>query len=119
MADFTRDMLRSVYERELLPVFGKIKLQEISHEDLRALTDRIVEHGAPATAVHPRELVLQIFRWVIERGQKVDNPAELVHPVSIARFELRDRALTPEEIGLMYQYIERIGTSPPLYMSCR
>lgn len=61
-----------------------------------------------------RELVLQIFRWAIERGQKVDNPAELVRPASIARFEPRDRALTPEEIGLMYQYIERIGTSPSI-----
>ncbi|MGR9782121.1 tyrosine-type recombinase/integrase, partial [Escherichia coli] len=31
---------------------------------------------------------------------------------SIARFEPRDRALTPEEIGLTYQYMERVGTSP-------
>lgn len=114
MADSTRDMRRSVYERELLPRFGKMKLQEIGHEDLRALTDHIVERGAPATAVHARELVLQIFRWAIERGQKVENPAELVRPASIARFEPRDRALTPEEIGLMYQYIERIGTSPSI-----
>lgn len=61
-----------------------------------------------------RELVLQIFRWAIERGQKVENPAELVRPASIARFEPRDRALTPDEIGLMYQYIERIGTTPSI-----
>ncbi|MDD3758108.1 MAG: site-specific integrase [Advenella sp.] len=66
------------------------------------------------TLAEARELVLQIFRWAIERGQKVDNPAELVRPASIARFEPRDRALTPEEIGLMYQYIERIGTSPSI-----
>ena len=85
---------------------------EITHEDLRALTDAIVERGAPATAVHVREIVLQVFRWAIERGQKVENPAELVRPTSIARFEPRDRALTPEEIGLMYQYMERVGTSP-------
>lgn len=114
MADSTRDMRRSVDERELLPTFGQLKLQEISHEDLRAQTDRIVERGAPATAVHARELVLQIFRWAIERGQKVENPAELVRPASIARFEPRDRALTPDEIGLMYQYIERIGTTPSI-----
>lgn len=58
---------------ELLPRFGKMKLQEIGLEDLRALADHIVERGAPATAVHARELVFQIFRWAIERGQKVDN----------------------------------------------
>ncbi|STH54933.1 Prophage CP4-57 integrase [Escherichia coli] len=69
---------RSVYERELKPKFSNQKLVEITHEDLRALADAIVERGAPATAVHVREIVLQVFRWAIERGQKVENPAELV-----------------------------------------
>lgn len=112
MADSTRDMRRSVYERELKPKFANQKLVEISHEDLRLLTDAIVERGAPATAVHVREIVMQVFRWAIERGQKVENPADLVRPTSIAKFEPRDRALTPDEIRLMYQYMERVGTSP-------
>ena len=114
MADSTRDMRRSVYDRELKPKFSNQKLAEITHEDLRALTDSIVERGAPATAVHVREIVMQVFRWATERGQKVENPADLVRPTSIARFEPRDRALTSDEIGLMYQYIERVGTSPTI-----
>ena len=114
MAPNTRDMRRSVYERELKPKFGNSKLIEITHEDLRALTDAIVERGAPATAVHSREIVLQVYRWAIERGQKVENPADLVRPSTIAKFEPRDRALTPDEIGLMYQYMERIGTTPSI-----
>ncbi len=114
MADFTRDMRRAVYERDLKARFGNLKLTEITHEDLRALTDAIVERGAPATAVHAREIVYQVYRWAIERGQKVENPAELVRPASIAKFAPRDRALTPEEIGLMYQYLERVGTSPSI-----
>ena len=52
--------------------FGNQKLVEITHEDLRAPTDAIVERGAPATAVHSREVVLQVYRGVIERGRKVD-----------------------------------------------
>lgn len=114
MADSTRDMRRAVYERELRSKFTNQKLAEITHEDLRALPDAIVDRGAPATAVHAREIVLQVFRWAIERGQKVDNPAERVRPTSIARFEPRDRTLTPEEIGLMYRYMERVGTSPTI-----
>ena len=78
------------------------------------MTSAIVERGAPATAVHVREVVMQVYRWAIERGQKVDNPAEMVRPNSIARFEPRDRALAPDEIALMYQYIERIGTTPSI-----
>jgi hypothetical protein len=35
MADSTRDMRRSVYERELKPKFSNQKLVEITHEDLR------------------------------------------------------------------------------------
>jgi integrase len=112
MADSTRDMRKSVYERDLKQKFGSMKLTEITHEDLRALTDAIVERGAPATAVHAREVVHQVFRWAKERGQNVDNPAEMVRPSAIAKFEPRDRALTPDEIGLMYQYMERIGTMP-------
>ncbi len=77
---------------------------------MRTLTDVIVERGAPATAVHSREIVMQVFRWAIERGQKVENPADLVRPTSIAKFEPRDRALPPDEIALMYQYMDRIGT---------
>lgn len=114
MAESTRDMRRSVYQRELKSKFAQQKLTEITHEDLRALTDNIVERGAPATAVHAREIVLQVYRWAIERGQKVENPADLVRPASIAKFEPRDRALTPVEIGLMYRYMERVGTTPSI-----
>ena len=55
---------------------------------------------------------MQVFRWATERVQKVENLAELMRPTNITRFEPRDRALTPEEIGLVYQYRERVGTSP-------
>jgi hypothetical protein len=77
MAHSTRDMQRSVYERDLKAKFGNLKLTEITHEDLRALTDAIVERGAPATAVHARGVVYQVYRCAIERGQKVENPPSL------------------------------------------
>jgi hypothetical protein len=114
VAESTRDMRRSVYERELKPRFEKRKLPEITAEDIRMMADVIVARGAPATAVHAREVILLVYRWAIEKGQKVENPAEQVRPTSIARFEPRERALTPSEIGLMYEYIERIGTTPSI-----
>lgn len=119
MADSTRDMRRSVYERELNPKFANQKLSEITHEDLRALTDAIVERGAPATAVHSREVVMQVYRWAVERGQKVENPAELVRPSAIARFQPRERALSPDEIGLMYEYLEKVAAGPQFRVACK
>ncbi len=109
MADSTRDMRRACYQRELASTFGNKHLNEITHEDLRNLTSQIAARGAPATAVHTREVVMQVFRWAIERGQKVDNPADLVRPTSIARFTPRERALSPDEIGLMYAYLDRVA----------
>lgn len=114
MADSTRDMRRSVYERDVKPKLGSMKLGEITHEDVRLMADGIVARGAPATAVHAREIVMLVFRFAILKGQQVANPADLVPPTSIARFEPRERALEPAEIKLFYRYIERIGTSPSI-----
>jgi len=39
----------------------------------------------------------------------------LVRPTTIAKFEPRDRALAPDEVGLVPQYMERIGTTPCIW----
>ncbi len=68
MAESTRDMRRSTYERDLRAAFGKLKMSEITHEDLRILCDRVVDRGAPAVAVHAREIVMMVYRYANERG---------------------------------------------------
>ena len=119
MADSTRDMRRACYDRELKGPFGNKLMTEITHDDLRHLTDKIVERGAPATAVHSREVVMQIYRWANERGLKVENPADMVRPTSIAKFQPRERALSPDEIGLMYQYLDKVAAGPQFKVACK
>lgn len=119
MADSTRDMRKSVYERDLAGRFGKMRLVEITAEDVRAMAEAVLARGAPATAVHAREIVLMVFRYAIERGQRVPNPAEDVAPRTIATFEPKDRALTSDEIGLFYQYLEKVGTTPSIRAACK
>ena len=119
MAESTRDMRRSVFERDLREPFGRLKLREISHEDLRSLCDKIVARGAPATAVHVREIVQLVYRYALERGQRHENPADLVRPTSIARFQPKDRALSAEEIGLLYEYLERVSTAPTFRLAVK
>ena len=60
-----------------------------------------------------------MYRWAIERGQKVENLADLVRPASIARFVLRDRTLTPAELGLLYCYMEKVGTTPSIHAAVK
>ncbi|AOJ09619.1 tyrosine-type recombinase/integrase [Burkholderia mayonis] len=119
MADSTRDMRRSIYERELKPKWANKKLEENTHEDLRDLTDAIVERGAPATAVHVRDIVMLVYRYAAERGKSVANPADMVRPTSIARFEARERALSPDEIGLFYEYLDSAAAGPQFKVACR
>ena len=77
MADSTRD---------IAPTWKNRLLKEIAPEDLRALCGKVKDRGAPATAIHVRDIVKQIFAFAILHGEKVPNPAGDVGPASIATF---------------------------------
>lgn len=63
MAESTRDMRRAVYERDLKRPFGSLLLHEITHNELRSVCDAILARGAPATAVHARDIVKLVFKY--------------------------------------------------------
>ncbi|QBH20805.1 site-specific integrase [Alcaligenes faecalis] len=119
MAESTRDMRRSVYLRELEPKFGRLKMPEITPEDIRILCGEIVDRGAPATAVHVREIVMLVFRFAIERGYSGKNPATEIRPSSIATFAPRSRSLSPEEVGMMCRYLDRVVAGPQFKVATR
>ncbi|MFO0001458.1 MAG: tyrosine-type recombinase/integrase, partial [bacterium] len=102
MPDSTRSMRKSILDRDILPVFKSRLLSEISPEDLRDLCNKVKGRGAPATAIHVRDIIKQIYGFVILHGEKVANPADDVGPSSIATFVPRDRALSPTEIRVLH-----------------
>lgn len=110
MADSTRAMRRSIFERELVPVWRNRLLSEITPDDLRALCAKIVGRGAPATAIHVRDILKQIYGFAILHGEKAANPADDVGPASIATFTPKDRALSPTEIRIMLRQLEHVAT---------
>lgn len=85
-------------------------LTEITPDDLRAQCGKIVERGAPATAIHVRGILKQIYGFAILHGEKVPNPADDVGPASIATFTPKDRALSPAEIRVMLKELEKVAT---------
>ena len=119
MAESTRSMRRSVFERELLPIWRKRLLNEITPDDLRAHCAAIVERGAPATAIHVRDILKQIYGFAILHGEKVANPADEVGPASIASFVPRDRSLSPAEIRVMLKQLEHVTTLPTIRLGLR
>lgn len=119
MADSTRAMRRSIYERDILPTFRNRLLTEIAPDDLRVMCGKVKERGAPATAVHVRDIVKLIFAFAILHGEKVANPADEVGPASIATFVPKDRSLSPGEIRVMLGQLEHVPTLPTIRLGMK
>ena len=119
MADSTRAMRRSIFERDILPAFRNRLLPEILPEDLRGLCAKVKERGAPATAVHVRDIVKLVFAFAVLHGEKVANPADEVGPASIATFVPKDRSLSPAEIRIMLSQIEHVATLPTIRLGIK
>jgi integrase len=119
MADSTRAMRRVIFDRDLLPTFRNRLLTEISPDDLRALCGKVKDRGAPATAIHVRDILKQIYGFAILRGEKVKNPADEVGPASIATFVAKDRALSPTEIRIVLKELEHVPTLPTIRLGLR
>lgn len=119
MADSTRNMRRSIFNREVLPQWRSRLLSEITPDDIRAHCKTIVDRGAPATAIHVRDIVKQIYAWAILHGEKIDNPADGVGPASIATFRPRDRSLSPGEIRIMLGLLGEVATLPTIRLGLK
>lgn len=119
MAESTRDLRRSVYERDLKRPFERLKLSEISHDQLRRLCDGILARGAPATAVQAREIVMMVYRYAGQRGDEHENPADKVPPCAIATFQPRERALSSNELAWFYEHLERVSSGPTYKLAAK
>lgn len=119
LAESTRAMRKSVYDRNLAVEFGRLKLEEITPVRLMARCEKIKERGAAAPAVHAREIVLQVFRFIQARGLKIENPAEAIRPSAIATFKARDRALSPSEIHVFFNALEQTATMSTLRLATK
>jgi integrase len=119
MAESTKSMRKSIIDRDILPAFRNRLLTEIGPEDLRSLCAKVKERGAPATAVHVRDIVKQVFSFAAQHGDKAPNPADEVGPSSIATFVPKDRALSPSEIRVMHRVLQTTATLPTIRLALR
>jgi len=119
IAQSTRDMRRHIYDRDIAPAWKSRLMTEITPDDLRALCNKVKDRGAPATAIHVRDIVKQIFGFAVLQGEPIPNPADAVAPSSIATFQVRDRSLSPSEIRIAFRLIERVATMPTIRLAAR
>src|SRR3984885_12732129 len=119
MEERPRSMRQAIFDRDILPVWKNRLLTEITPGDLRALCLKVKERGAPATAIHVRDIVKQIYGFAILHGEKIANPADEVGPASIASFVPRDRSLSPAEIRIMLKQLDHVATLPTIRLGLR
>lgn len=119
IAQSTKDMRRHIYDRDIAPAWKNRFLSEVTPDDLRALCKKVKDRGAPATAIHVRDIVKQVFIFAVLQGERLQNPADAVAPSSIATFEIRDRALSPSEIRIAFRLIERVATMPTIRLGLK
>jgi hypothetical protein len=74
MAESTRSMRKAIFDRDILPVWKSRLLTEITSDDLRALCAKVKERGAPATAIHVRDIVKQIYGYAVLHPRRSPTP---------------------------------------------
>ena len=119
MAESTKSMRKSIIDRDIMPAFRSRLLAEIGPEDLRNLCAKVKDRGAPATAIHVRDIIKQVFAFAALHGDKAPNPADEVGPSSIATFVPKDRALSPSEVRVMHRVLEATATLPTIRLALR
>jgi hypothetical protein len=119
MADTTGFVRKGIVVRNILPALEGMLLCEVPADDLRALRARVNERGVPATAVHLRDIVKQIYAHATLHREKVENPADDVGVASIGTFVPKARVLSALEIWLMHRRLEQLATYPMIRLALR
>ncbi len=114
LAESTRAMRKAVVNRNIIPELGGLRLDELTTEDVRAMCDKVKARGAPSAAVIARDILKQMYAHAIGQGFKLDNPAADIAPSSIAKIKPKERSLSPAEIKVAFDLLERVKGNPVL-----
>ena len=119
LADSTLELRRSTYRRVIEPELRRLKLEEVTPQRLMSLCLEAKEKRGPAVGVHVREVVHAVFRHAHGNGISIPNQADAIRASAIARFEPRDRALSPAELRKFLAALQQIATTPTLRLAIK
>lgn len=96
-----------IIRRELLPTWGKLRVQEISRRAVIEMMEGIVDRGSPVMANRVLAVARKFFAWCIGRTALEINPCIGVKPPSS---EIkRDRVLSDHEVSLVWRAADNLG----------
>ncbi|MGM3189591.1 tyrosine-type recombinase/integrase [Dickeya dadantii subsp. dieffenbachiae] len=103
-----RNVVR-VINKDIIPVIGRIQLEELTTAHVQTVIDRIKLRGSDHVALLTRNVLKRMLAYAISRGIIFNNPAAAIEARYIAQATSRDVALTPEEIGILLRGIYTSG----------
>lgn len=109
------------YERNLrkdvIPAWGKIKMQEITRRDVMVLQERILERGSPNQSNQVFKIVRRMFNFAVERGVVETSPC--LNVKFLAPEKRKDRFLSDEEIRVFWQALDSCPISEDISRALR
>ncbi len=106
----TAQEYRRIVHKELGPIWGDRKIQDIRQEDVTRLLEHIANvRGTPVLAARVRAVASSLFSFAKQRGFRPDNPVRETD--SPAAREPRRRILTTKEL---HQLLEALVDEQPL-----
>jgi len=95
--------------KEVIPVWGKRKAEDIKKRDVTLLLESIVDRGAPAMSNQVLKITRKVFNFGIERDILQHTPFTGVK--ALAPNNSRERALTEAEIRTLWGTLDKAAMS--------
>jgi integrase len=96
-----------IFEKDVMPAWGKRKAKEITRRDVILLLDNIVDRGSPIIANRTLAAVRRMFNFAIERDILEVNPCYAVK--APAKENKRERLLSLKEIKIFWDKLDTAG----------
>ncbi len=103
----TAETATLIVRKELVPIWGRRKVEDITRRDVLDLLDGIVDRGAPIMANRVLATIRKFFNWCVDRSIITASPCAGVKAPS--QETARDRVLTDEELCAVWQASDRVG----------
>src|SRR6185369_2830902 len=94
---------------EIIPVWGKRKVTDISKRDVTLLLEKIVERGTPAMSNQVLKITRKMFNFAVERDITQHTP--FIGVKALAPNTRRERTLTESEIKTLWRNIDKAAIS--------
>lgn len=98
-----------ILEKDVLPVWGDRKAEEIRKRDVILLLESILNRGAPNQSGQTLKIIRKMFNWAVERDILENSPCHLVKP--LAPSTSKERALSDKEIRAFWRVLTTTSIS--------